>query len=109
MPRSRAHALIALATAVATGDLRLDPGADRDDAMRGLLAIRGIGAWTAGYVAMRALGDRDVFLVEDLGVRHALRRLSAPDDPRAARARAEAWAPWRSYATQYLWQGGAMA
>jgi AraC family transcriptional regulator of adaptative response / DNA-3-methyladenine glycosylase II len=53
---------------------------------------------------MRALGDPDVFLVEDLGVRHALRRLGAPDDAPAARALAEAWAPWRSYATQQLWQ-----
>ena len=64
----------------------------------------GIGPWTAGYVAMRALGDPDVFLAEDLGVRHALRRLGGPDDPRAARALAEAWAPWRSYASQHLWQ-----
>ena len=53
---------------------------------------------------MRALGDPDVFLAEDLGVRHALRRLGGPDDPRAARALAAAWAPWRSYASQHLWQ-----
>jgi AraC family transcriptional regulator of adaptative response / DNA-3-methyladenine glycosylase II len=74
-----------------------------------LLALPGIGPWTAGYVAMRALGDPDVFLVEDLGVRHALRRLGAADDPSAARALAEAWAPWRSYATQHLWQAPAAA
>jgi AraC family transcriptional regulator of adaptative response / DNA-3-methyladenine glycosylase II len=68
------------------------------------MALPGIGPWTAGYVAMRALGDPDVFLAEDLGVRHALRRLGGPDDPRRARALAAAWAPWRSYATQQLWQ-----
>ena len=57
---------------------------------------------------MRALGDPDVFLAEDLGVRHALRRLGGPDDPRAARALAAAWAPWRSYASQHLWQAPAV-
>jgi AraC family transcriptional regulator, regulatory protein of adaptative response / DNA-3-methyladenine glycosylase II len=104
MPRARAVALIGLCRALADGDLRLDPGADRAEARRRLLALRGVGPWTAGYVAMRALGDPDVFLAEDLGVRHALRRLGGPDDLRAARALAVAWAPWRSYASQHLWQ-----
>jgi AraC family transcriptional regulator, regulatory protein of adaptative response / DNA-3-methyladenine glycosylase II len=104
MPRSRATALVGLCTALAIGELRLDAGADRGEARRKLLALPGIGPWTAGYVAMRALGDPDVFLVEDLGVRRALRSLGGPDDARAARAVAAAWSPWRSYATQYLWQ-----
>jgi AraC family transcriptional regulator, regulatory protein of adaptative response / DNA-3-methyladenine glycosylase II len=104
MPRARADALVGLCRALAEGDLRLDPAADRDEARRALLALPGIGPWTAGYVAMRALGDPDVFLVEDLGVRHALTRLGGPSDQREARALAEAWAPWRSYASQYLWQ-----
>jgi AraC family transcriptional regulator of adaptative response / DNA-3-methyladenine glycosylase II len=104
MPRARADALVGLCRALADGDLRLDPAADRDEARRALLALPGIGPWTAGYVAMRALGDADVFLVEDLGVRHALTRLGGPSDQREARALAEAWAPWRSYASQYLWQ-----
>ena len=96
-----------LCRALAEGELRLDAGADRAEARRRLLALPGIGPWTAGYVAMRALGDPDVFLAEDLGVRHALRRLGGPDDPRAARALAAAWAPWRSYASQHLWQAPA--
>jgi AraC family transcriptional regulator of adaptative response / DNA-3-methyladenine glycosylase II len=104
MPRARAGALVGLCRALAEGELRLDPGADRAEARRRLLALPGIGPWTAGYVAMRALGDPDVFLVEDLGVRHALSRLGGPDEPRAARALAAAWAPWRSYASQHLWQ-----
>jgi AraC family transcriptional regulator, regulatory protein of adaptative response / DNA-3-methyladenine glycosylase II len=108
MPRARAGALVGLCRAVAAGELRLDPGADRDEALRTLLALPGIGPWTAGYVAMRALGDPDVFLVEDLGVRHALVRLGGPSDQREARALARAWVPWRSYASQYLWQAPAI-
>jgi AraC family transcriptional regulator, regulatory protein of adaptative response / DNA-3-methyladenine glycosylase II len=104
MPRARAEALVGLCGALASGSVRVDPGADHDEARRALVALPGIGPWTAGYVAMRALGDPDVFLVEDLGVRHALARLGGPSEPRAARALAEAWAPWRSYASQYLWQ-----
>jgi AraC family transcriptional regulator of adaptative response / DNA-3-methyladenine glycosylase II len=107
MPRARARAIVGLCRALADGDLRLDADADRTEARRRLLALPGVGPWTAGYVAMRALGDPDVFLAEDLGVRHALRRLGGPDDPRQARALAAAWAPWRSYATQQLWQAPA--
>jgi AraC family transcriptional regulator of adaptative response / DNA-3-methyladenine glycosylase II len=107
MPRARARALVGLCRALAAGEVDLDAGADRGAARRELLALPGVGPWTAGYIAMRALGDPDVFLVEDLGVRHALRRLGGPDDARAARALAAAWAPWRSYATQHLWQAPA--
>ena len=107
MPRARARALVGLCRALADGELCLDAGVDRAQARRRLLALPGVGRWTAGYVAMRALGDPDVFLAEDLGVRHALRRLGGPDDPRRARALAAAWAPWRSYASQHLWQAPA--
>jgi AraC family transcriptional regulator of adaptative response / DNA-3-methyladenine glycosylase II len=107
MPRARAAALVGLCRALAGGDLRLDAGGDREESRRRLMALPGIGPWTAGYVAMRALGDPDVFLAEDLGVRHALRRLGGPADTRGARALAAAWAPWRSYASQHLWQAPA--
>jgi AraC family transcriptional regulator, regulatory protein of adaptative response / DNA-3-methyladenine glycosylase II len=109
MPRARAAALVGLSGAIASGQLRLEPGGDREAVQRELLALPGIGPWTAGYVAMRALGDPDVFLVEDLGVRHGLAQLGGPSDARAARALAEAWAPWRSYASQYLWQAPQLA
>jgi AraC family transcriptional regulator, regulatory protein of adaptative response / DNA-3-methyladenine glycosylase II len=112
MPRSRARALVALCRALDVGEVRLDGGGDADVARERLEALPGIGPWTAGYVAMRALGDDDVFLAEDLGVRHALRRLGVADDVKAARALAAPWAPWRSYATQHLWQapqGAALA
>ncbi len=70
---------------------------------RQLIALPGLGPWTAAYIAMRGLGDPDVFLAGDLGVRHALEALGAPADPRSAAARAEAWRPWRSYALHHLW------
>jgi AraC family transcriptional regulator of adaptative response / DNA-3-methyladenine glycosylase II len=56
-----------------------------------------------GYVSLRALGDPDVFLPTDLGVRHALEHLDAGTDPKQADARAERWRPWRSYALMHLW------
>jgi len=65
--------------------------------------VRGIGPWTVGYVRMRALGDPDVFLPTDLGVRKAL---AAAGQRSGAAALAERWRPWRSYAVQHLWQGG---
>jgi AraC family transcriptional regulator of adaptative response / DNA-3-methyladenine glycosylase II len=54
-------------------------------------------------VRLRALGDPDVFLPGDLGVRRALVGLGLPGDARAAAARAAQWRPWRSYALMYLW------
>jgi hypothetical protein len=66
---------------------------------RYLLAVPGIGPWTADVVAMRALGAPDAFPAGDLGVQRALGVRSA----RAAEARAEGWRPWRAYATAHLW------
>jgi AraC family transcriptional regulator of adaptative response / DNA-3-methyladenine glycosylase II len=97
MPGARKQAIRTVAAALADGTVSLDAGADRDQAERELLALRGIGPWTAGYVRMRALGDPDVFLPEDVGVRHGLALVGADV------ARAEAWRPWRSYALHHLW------
>jgi AraC family transcriptional regulator of adaptative response / DNA-3-methyladenine glycosylase II len=102
MPRSRGRALVAMCRALADGDLRLDRGADRDDVRRDLLAIPGVGPWTADYIALRALGHPDVFLPTDIGIRDALRRLGR--DPADADELAERWRPWRSYAQLHLWQ-----
>ncbi len=97
VPRARARALVALCRAIADGDVVLDRGADRTTTRDALLALPGIGPWTASYVAMRALGDPDAFLPTDLGVKHALAALGA--DASAA----ESWRPWRSYALLHLW------
>jgi AraC family transcriptional regulator of adaptative response / DNA-3-methyladenine glycosylase II len=105
MPASRRRTIRALAAAVAEGRVRLDPGADRDETRARLLEIPGIGEWTARYVALRALGDPDVLMETDLGVRRGAAALGLPDDPRElARHAEEHWAPWRSYATVRLWR-----
>jgi len=102
MPRARGRALTALCEALASGTIALDRGPDRDDVRRRLLAIPGIGPWTADYIALRALGHPDVFLPTDIGIRDALTGLG--QDPAAAADLAARWAPWRSYAQLYLWQ-----
>ncbi len=103
MPRSRARALVGLAAALAAGTVRLDPGANWDEAERQLLARPGIGPWTVGYIRMRALSNPDAFLPTDAGVRHGLAALGTASDPKSAEAIAESWRPWRSYALQHLW------
>ena len=98
MPKARARALHALAQAVADGSLTLDAAADRDQERSALLALPGIGPWTADYLRMRALADPDVLLSTDLGVRGAAATLGID----VAGNRPE-WAPWRSYASHHLW------
>jgi AraC family transcriptional regulator of adaptative response / DNA-3-methyladenine glycosylase II len=102
MPRARGRALISLCRALAEGDLRLDRGADRGLVRNDLLAIPGVGPWTADYIALRALGDPDVFLPTDIGIRDAFALLGR--DPADAAQLAEGWRPWRSYAQLHLWQ-----
>ena len=103
MPRARRRALLALAAALAGGELTLDAGARRDEARRRLSALPGIGPWTVEYVAMRALRDPDAFPAADLGVRRALEQLGQDGRPAAAQRLAERWRPYRAYAVQHLW------
>lgn len=101
MPRSRGRALVGLCAALASGDVALDRGPDRDVVRHRLLELPGIGPWTADYVAMRALAHPDVFLPTDVGVRNALAGLG--HEPAAVVAASERWRPWRSYALMHLW------
>ncbi|HLH14097.1 MAG TPA: AlkA N-terminal domain-containing protein [Solirubrobacteraceae bacterium] len=103
MPATRRRSLATLARALASGELAVDAGADRVDARARLLALPGIGPWTAEYIAMRAMRDPDAFPASDLGVRHALARLGRPSRPADAAALAERWRPYRAYALQHLW------
>jgi AraC family transcriptional regulator of adaptative response / DNA-3-methyladenine glycosylase II len=103
MPQSRRRALIGLTTALAGGEVVLDPGGAVREIEQRLLALPGIGPWTVAYIAMRGLGDADAFMPTDLGVRHALERLGYDGRPPSATRLAERWRPYRAYATQHLW------
>lgn len=109
MPASRRRALSALAEAVSIGAVVIDPGADPQELRRSLVALPGIGSWTAEYVAMRALRDPDAFMPTDLGIRRGAHALGLPDDPAQLVAASEGWRPWRSYAMAHLWAVPAQA
>jgi AraC family transcriptional regulator of adaptative response / DNA-3-methyladenine glycosylase II len=96
---SRARCLMALARAVTERRVVLSLAANVEEQICNLMELPGIGPWTAQYVAMRALHWPDAFPDGDLMVRRAsgLKR-------KELLARAEAWRPWRAYATHYLWR-----
>jgi AraC family transcriptional regulator of adaptative response / DNA-3-methyladenine glycosylase II len=102
---TRVAALHALATAVA--ERRIDFGAPSGAVVAALAQLPGVGPWTAQYVAMRALGERDALPDGDL----VLRRMAAPAgtllSARELEARARAWQPWRGYAVIHLWRAAA--
>lgn len=98
--RTRANAICAMARMIEDGTLRLAPGADPGHTMELLQSIRGIGPWTAQYVAMRALGWHDAFPKEDYGIKQAFPGMR----PREIGALSQAWRPYRSYAVMSLWQ-----
>jgi AraC family transcriptional regulator of adaptative response / DNA-3-methyladenine glycosylase II len=97
---ARARTIAALARAVADG--RLDLGGSPDAVRAALVEISGVGAWTAEYVALRALGEPDAFPTADLVLRRAAGGSRALAERELA-ARAEAWRPWRGYAAFHLW------
>ena len=102
--RSRAQTIRDLARAVVNGDLSFDAGQTADDVRGALTAIRGIGDWTAEYVAMRAMKDPDAFPSSDLGLLRAFDRSDGTRlRPAELGARAESWRPWRAYAALLIW------
>lgn len=106
-PRRRIATVLALASAMAEGRLAVHAGRDPRELSRELQALPGVGPWTAGYVAMRVLGDPDVLLGTDLMVRRGAEAIGLPADLSAhARRR---WSPWRSYAGMHLWRASAPA
>ena len=106
--RSRAATIRQVAKAVDTGSLTFDPAQDPDNFCRSLVAIKGIGDWTAQYVAMRTLKDPDAFPYSDLGL---LRAFDVPGGermkPAGLKERSDAWRPWRAYAALLLWSSDA--
>ncbi len=99
--QTRTRSIIALAREVESSRIKLEPGADPDEAIRRLTAVPGIGQWTAHYIVMRALQWPDAFPKEDIVLRKALGTVSAAEAERLS----QPWRPWRSYATMHLWQG----
>lgn len=96
---ARARTIYELARMMARGEIDFDLCAAPEAEMQKLMAVRGIGNWTAQYIAMRAMEWPDAFLETDAGVKKAL----APRTPKEMLQMAEAWRPWRSYATVNLW------
>lgn len=103
MPRSRSATIRAFAKAVCQGQVSFEGIIATDEFLARLCEIPGIGKWTAQYIAMRALGEPDAFPSGDIGLLRAL----GLDNPRDLERRAEAWRPWRAYATMYLWHNAA--
>ena len=104
MPAARAQALSSVAAAASANPNFFSPSQTLEDAIAKLRSIRGIGEWTAQYIAMRVLREPDAFPAADIGLLRALAR-SEEGRPSTAEviARAEVWRPWRAYAAQHLW------
>ena len=104
--KQRQNAILALARAVADGQLLLHGGAQVHTTMEALKALPGIGDWTAQYIAMRALRWPDAFPAGDVALHKALNVHDAPNlrlASQAAEAASQAWKPWRSYAVLRAW------
>jgi len=105
--RSRADTIRRIAKAVVEDQISFDSAQSVDEFCKSLVEIKGIGEWTAQYIAMRALKDPDAFPHSDLGL---LRTFDAPGrermKPAELKSRAEAWRPWRAYAALLLWSSG---
>ena len=104
MPAARAAALSSVAAATAADPALFSPSQTLEAAITRLRSLRGIGEWTAQYIAMRALREPDAFPAADIGLMRALARPGGVRPSAAAvLARADAWRPWRAYAAQHLW------
>lgn len=107
LTNARVAAVRALARAVCDGTL--DFAADPQTVVDRLAALPGLGAWTAQYIALRALGEPDAFPAADLVLRRMAGVAGAPLSRRQLEARAEPWRPWRGYAVLHLWRAAAGA
>jgi DNA-3-methyladenine glycosylase II len=100
-----------LASRVATGELQLNRmGRRADEAIiTDLVATKGVGRWTAEMFLIFKLGRPDVWAIDDLGLRNAVKRAYRiePTKPNLLEI-AEPWRPWRSVASWYLWRSLAL-
>ena len=103
-PAARIRAITGAAAALADGSLRLTVGDDGAEQRAALLAMPGIGPWTADYVRMRVLGDPDILLPGDVALRAGAAAAGLPGEARPLTVWAERTAPWRSYLSAHLWR-----
>jgi AraC family transcriptional regulator of adaptative response / DNA-3-methyladenine glycosylase II len=103
-PAGRIAAIVGVAQSLATGTLVVDDKPSAEELTARLLVQPGIGAWTAGYVAMRSLGATDILLSTDLVLRKGAVRLGLPDTPSRIEEYGRRWAPFRSYANLHVWR-----
>ncbi len=103
-PATRVNTIVGTAEAIVNGDLTLDLGMPADEFMARLEAMPGIGPWTAGYLAMRVLGNPDVLLATDLVMQQSAAALGMPSTAKSLAVHGARWAPWRSYAGLHLWR-----
>jgi len=103
-PRRRAETIVNAAGAIASGSVVIDAGRRGQELSDELVALPGIGPWTAQYVRLRVLGDPDVLMTGDLVLRQGAARLGLPTGPVALAERAARWSPFRSYAGMHLWR-----
>ena len=114
MPAARAIALQAVADAAIADPNLFHPMGEIEATVARLRTIRGVGEWTAQYIALRAARESDAFPATDLGLLRGAARMrgtlggvsaigEAKADPRSLLQRAESWRPWRAYAAQHLW------
>jgi AraC family transcriptional regulator of adaptative response / DNA-3-methyladenine glycosylase II len=102
--RTRAATLNGIARAVRDGVVSIERDQPLDDFVASWTQLRGIGDWTAHYIAMRALSHANAFPAADLVLRRAVARNGEPVPLRELYAIAEAWQPWRAYAVLHLWR-----
>ncbi len=109
MPRARKEALTALANAALDDPRLFHPLDSVEETVARLRAIRGIGEWTAQYIALRAAREPDAFPASDAALLRGFAALSGKIDAPQLVQRAERWRPWRAYAAQHLWAADAAA
>ncbi|WP_284735735.1 DNA-3-methyladenine glycosylase 2 family protein [Dongia deserti] len=110
MPNARKEALMAIAQAALSDPSLFQPQGTVEETVARLRAIRGIGEWTAHYIALRAVRETDAFPASDIGLlRGAAIHVGTRPSPAVLQDRAETWRPWRAYAAQHLWAADAAA
>jgi AraC family transcriptional regulator of adaptative response / DNA-3-methyladenine glycosylase II len=107
MPTARARAIAKLAQAVQADPHLIERAEDLESSIARLCALPGVGAWTANYIAMRALRETDAFPAADIGLMRALESNGVRPRPTDLDKLSQAWRPWRAYAAMHLWSAPA--